>query len=181
MHYSIDSDDRIDFFDRPFTTFATDNGVTEDEVVDYMGRPIYSFLAGAETKSIYRVVIEKARSGRTLTFPFRCDAPSLRRYLVMTVEPAAHSGVAFLTRLLKVENRLPVRLLETAALRSHELVRMCSWCKRIVVDDDYTEVDDAVSRLKLFNQDPVPGITHGICNPCRRDVLSREPSQKKPH
>jgi len=172
VHYTIDHDDRINFFDQPFQEFGSENGVPPDQVAGYMEKPVYSFLAGSQTKEIYRVLIAKVRAGRKLTFPFRCDAPSLRRYLVMTMEPSGPSGVAFITRLVRVEDRQTVSLLDSSVVRSDELVRMCAWCKRIVVEDTYTEVEEAVQRLKLFNRPALPTVTHGICDTCYRKVTA---------
>ncbi len=172
IHYSVDADDRINFFDQPFREFGAENTVPDEEVASYMGKPISAFFAGSETRQIYKLLLAKVRSGRKLAFPFRCDAPSLRRFLVMTMEPSGAGGVAFITRLLRVEDRQPVALLAANVLRNDEMVRMCSWCKRIVVDDAYAEVEDAVIRLKLFSAMPMPRITHGICDTCYRHVTA---------
>ena len=54
-----------------------------------------------------------------------------------------------------------------------KLLRMCSWCKKIEMDQTrWSEVEDAVDELRLFERDKVPGITHGVCPSCSDQLMA---------
>ena len=78
-----------------------------------------------------------------------------------------------------VEDREPVALI--GPYYGHgEAGRSCSWCRRFDVDG-YVEIEEAVARLGLLEQDQRP-ITHTICEDCaeafRRSM--REASRSRP-
>jgi hypothetical protein len=44
---------------------------------------------------------------------------------------------------------------------------MCGWCKRTQLPTGrWVEIEEAVEELGLFEDSPLPGVTHGICLPC---------------
>lgn len=49
------------------------------------------------------------------------------------------------------------------------MVRMCSWCKRVLLDD-WVEIDEAVRRLGLFELEQPPRVTHTICRECLGEI-----------
>jgi len=44
---------------------------------------------------------------------------------------------------------------------------ICSWCKKILVKDDWSEIEEAACKLGLLEADVLPQLSHGICPPCR--------------
>lgn len=52
---------------------------------------------------------------------------------------------------------------------SNELLQMCSWCKRVALPD-WVEAEEAVSRLKVFETELLPRITHAICPACLENL-----------
>jgi len=82
------------------------------------------------------------------------------------------NAVEFRSNLNKTEPRETVDLLKRDIDRSKEIVRMCSMCKKIAVSDDYwTEVEDAIRTLELFEEYPLPRLSHGTCPACYEQVL----------
>lgn len=74
-----------------------------------MGRPIWDFVAGLETRSYLNALIFAARRDqRRLSVRYRCDGPSERRLYQMLVEPVQFGGVA-LTHLPLEITAHPVR------------------------------------------------------------------------
>ena len=100
--------------------------------------------------------------------PLRCDSPSLRRFLRLTISRLSEQEIQFLSHTLRTEPRESVPLLDPSTNRSDELLRMCSWCKRILLPNDrWVEVEEAVTDLELFCLDALPKLTHGLCPACR--------------
>ena len=111
-------------------------------------------------QDFYERVIHRVRSGRFLTFTFRCDAPALRRLLEMKVEPLGTGRVAFQTRTISVIDRPPVVLLQSSVNghQSSETVQMCAWCQRVRMTH-WTELED----VQISSTMPVPRVEYGMC------------------
>jgi hypothetical protein len=48
---------------------------------------------------------------------------------------------------------------------------MCGWCKRVDVSARWLEVEAAVEALRLFDEETLPRISHGICPECESHLL----------
>lgn len=171
MAYRVNDHDQIVSVNPEWDEFATSNGghqVTADRVLN---RPLWDFITDPTTQDLYRQILHQIRSGRTVRFSFRCDAPECRRLLEMTVERAADGTTEFRTRTLSEEKRPTPLLLKSEAKRSADLLRVCGWCKRVHADGAWVEVEEAVDRLHLFHQSRLPAMTHGICEPCLKRMM----------
>ncbi len=171
--YRVDSRDRLAALNDEWDRFAAANGSDGLRSLSVLARPLWDFVADAATRHLYKIVLEKARAGKRLSFPFRCDAPDLRRFLEMDARGAGEGSVEFRVRTVKVEPREPVALLEPPAGRAGPALRMCGWCKKVVAGEDYVEVEEAIARLGLFERATLPPITHGICPACEAAMYER--------
>ena len=106
----------------------------------------------------------------SVDLPFRCDGPGVRRE--MDIEIAAQSAgrfVRFSARLRHQEQRdRPQPLLSPDVPRSAEILTMCGWCDRFLVEGEWVEVEEAAARLQLFRRAKLPAIGHGLCPDCTR-------------
>ncbi len=179
--YVIDKNDNFVFASENWRNFARENeGQAISQPEDILGQSLFKFIAGPETKQIYHVLLEKVRkTGKTITFPFRCDAPHLRRFLEMTIFPMEDGNVQFISELIKVEKREPVALLIPHQERSKEFIRMCSMCKKVALTEkEWVEVEEAIQTLKLFEKELLPQITHGLCPQCFNQILKAMEQEK---
>jgi hypothetical protein len=170
--YEIDAELRIKAVDSAWAQFASANGAPELSVPPGpVGHPILSYISDSTTVQLYERLFERVRrTQRPLVFPFRCDGPAVRRFLEMEIGPGAESGLRLQTRVLRLEPRAPNVLLEADLPTSGELLPMCSWCKAVRTGSGWCEVEQAVVELRLFERELLPGITHGICPRCRRNL-----------
>lgn len=166
--YELDAADRIRAVDAAWIRFGRENGPGDLDRDRVVGRSIFEFIAGGEVRHLYALLFRAARTRRApICLPFRCDAPDRRRFMELRIEPAADDGLVLAGRLLGEEGREPIPLLLPDAPRSGELVAVCSWCKRVrTAPGVWEEVEDAVGTLGLFEEATLPGLTHGICEPC---------------
>jgi hypothetical protein len=166
--YRTDRDGRLVFVDRGWCEFAMENGAPEFAIPERLyGRPLLSFISDSTTLHVYSLLMQRvATRGESVTVPFRCDAPELRRWLELRMAPHP-DGIEFATRRLQEEpRRAPLRF-DRPGTRADLLVRMCSWCKDVELEPArWGPVEDAVRAFELFRDDDVPGITHGICPTC---------------
>lgn len=181
--YVIDANDVITNVNDSWESFADENG-SEGLGKRVVGSWLWQHLAGVEVKHLFRVLLERVRTtGKVVRVPFRCDAPDLRRHMILEVTPLPDDVVRFSSWADEEESRETVHLLEADREWSPDgFLRMCAWCKRIdagpqVAADLMTEagkweeVEDALTELQLFHADPLPRISHGVCSDCKELVL----------
>jgi hypothetical protein len=90
----------------------------------------------------------------------------------LDVRPAAGGQLVLTGRIVLEEPRQPVDLLGGGAPRtSDQIVTLCSWCKAACLPDGgWDEVEQLVASRKLFEEDRLPQISHGICPDCEAAV-----------
>jgi hypothetical protein len=170
--FRIDRRDDIVFVNDAWTRFALDNEAPELVADFVLGRSLWDFVADATTRQLYAAVLRRVRSGSSVRFPLRCDSPSVRRYLEMSVGPREGATVQFETRLVAAETRPHQVLWKRATPSSTDLLLVCGWCKRVNVSSEWLEVEDALVHLNAFDHPQTPPVTHGICPRCVDAVLS---------
>ena len=169
--YRIDARDEICYVNPGYDEFAKANDALHLMSHFVLHRPLWAFISDPTTALLFRDIVQRVRGGRTVRFPFRCDAPHRRRMLEMQVSNVGNGEIEFHVRRLHEEDRPIPALLDPQTGRSSEHVRACSWCKKILVGAVWHEVEEAVARLRLFERVPLPQVTHGICKPCEERVL----------
>lgn len=173
--YQVDTEHRIVYVNDEWDTFANENdapNLTRDAV---LGKVLWGYVFDKETRHLYRVAIEKVLSEKSsVSFPFRCDAPHIRRHMQMAVSPVDEDRCQFASTIVREEPREPVKLLEADVARSEELLRMCSWCKKLDADEaGWLEVERGIEKLDLFRTSTLPAITHTICPSCFKEATAQ--------
>lgn len=172
--YSIDAADHVDFVSPEWEDFAARNDAGHLTARAVTGRPLFDFIMDPTTAQIYQAAIQRVRGhGNSVTLPFRCDGPHCRRYMELHISLRQGDGVTFESRLLREEPRPVVALLDPSVAHGGDLLRMCSWCKQVAVEDAWVEVEEAVIRLGLFDGQRVPELSHGICPRCRGSLMEQ--------
>jgi len=161
VSYRIDQDDSIAALGDDWVSFAIANDATH--LADVTGRSLWDFVSDSTTRQVYRQLLARVRQGRTIRFSYRCDAPSLKRFMQMTMSPAPAGGVTFESATVRTEPCGTTSALPEAG--PDHLLRMCGWCKRVAVDGQWEEVECAVERSGVFAGRP-PAITHTMCPSC---------------
>ena len=162
--YEIDRDDRLRLVAGAWSATTLENGTPHLEH-GVVGRSLWDFVAGHSTRNIYALLVERARAGRTFSFPFRCDSPTVRRYMRMRMLQAADEGVRFEAELLtaRMWPGSPGPFLADAL---PDPLRVCSWCKRARLGQQWEEPEVMVERVGMFIGVAEPMISHGICPDC---------------
>jgi hypothetical protein len=176
--YEIDAADRITMVSDPWLQFARENdapGLTREAVV---GRPLWSFIAGAETHALYREILRRVREQDVqLILPFRCDSPGFQRWMRLVITPRVGGAVRFDGAMVRRLERLHLGILDPHAPRRPEELPMCSCCKRVHVGSQWLEPEDAVTRLHTLGAEPYPRLKQVICLSCQSVAQSLPASQ----
>jgi hypothetical protein len=175
VRYVIDADDKISFVDAGWCRFAEANDGAELTPSVILGQSLWDHITDLTTSKLYQQIVARVRQGKSSRFVLRCDGPECRRLLEMTIISGPNGSVEFETRLLSLETREPVALLSREMPRSTDMLRSCAWCNRIDAgsgSNDWVEVEEATNRLRLFEREVMPQLTHGICESCHAKMLS---------
>ncbi len=167
--YQLNDRDEIVFVNEPWDAFARANGSDGLVAPHVLGHVLWGFITDATTRQLYLDMLKRVRSGSQVRFQFRCDTPSRRRLLEMDVSQVA-GATEFRTRVIWEEEREYQALLAPDRPASDEFLHMCAWCKKVDIGDEWVEVEDAVSALRLFERPLLPQLTHGICQACYQEM-----------
>ena len=173
LTYRLDAGLTITSLDDAWSRFATENGAPQLAAPAPIGKPILSCISDPTTRRIYQDVFAATRRRGQMSFPIRCDSPSLRRFLRLSINATEDGGFLIRSAVLKVEARQPLSLLEASDRQSDEFLTCCSWCKRFDVRGRWEEVEVAIEQLRLFDQARLPWISHGMCAACR-DAMEQQ-------
>lgn len=168
LYYHIDQDDIISYVDPAWDSFAESNLAKSLSASVVINQNIFDYVSEWECRHVYQNLFKHVREcGKSVDFPFRCDAPDKRRYMIMRINLLSDNGIELVSCLIKEEKRSLVPLLDSRVSRTKNLVKMCSWCKKVEIDDDnWVEPEEAIRILHLFDTPLMPQLTHGMCQAC---------------
>lgn len=130
--YEIDSNDCIVFVGDSWDIFANENGGTNTLAKDVIGRKVWDFVAGDVTRMWLSSLFQLSRlRGETIERLYRCDSPSLKRFMRMRVF-SKKGGLLFIAHeILATEQRpKPIHIKYCPDTMCHVKQR-CSFCGRI--------------------------------------------------
>ncbi len=136
---------------------------------------LWESISDIETCHVYELLMEKVcQTHEHIYLPFRCDSASCRRYMQMEISCVSPELIQFKSWMLKEEKREPVTLLNSEAKRLDTFLTICSWCKKVQMEDKHwEEVEEAVKKLGLFSDMYLPKLTHGVCPVCKESILEQ--------
>ncbi len=165
VRYTIDADDRIVDVGGGWSEFAGAND-GHSLLSGIVGTSLWDHISGVSVRHIYRGLLSRARLGRRIRIPCRCDGPDVKRDIELTLDGLPGGHVRFSGQVLAERKR------HTVMLPPSSLLRACSWCARVWIEEAWLELEDAVERLDAlgWKGGASPGFTHGICEDCQRAI-----------
>jgi hypothetical protein len=171
--YRIDATDRIVTVSDGWVSFAEANGGEGILPPRILGTSLWASIADSATRQVYRAMLGRVRKGGgAVRFQFRCDSPDLRRLLQMKVTATAGDEVDFETRVVESQPRSEVRAMHPDAARSEALLTICGWCMRVPVNEEWLEIEQAITALGLFEEAATPQLSHGMCPACYDTMMA---------
>ncbi len=164
--FSIDRHDAIVDVNGSWSTFALANDAPELVRDHVLQRSLWDFIVDTTTRQLYGGLLLRVRRGTPVRFPFRCDSPTARRHLEMRLTPGPDDTVQLESVVLASELRGRQPLWDCHVARRGDVLRACSWCKRVDSAGEWLEVEEAIDRLHIFERQDMPSLAHGICADC---------------
>jgi hypothetical protein len=165
--YRIDASNRIVYLNGAWDEFARENEAPELADDQILGKPLQQFVAGWETRHLYELVYASVRRHRReISLPFNCDSPTWRRAFRMRVLPLPADGLEFAVKVVQIAPLSPQPLLERHIERAPAILVICSWCKKLRLENDrWAAIEEVAAGGDLFTAAP-PRLSHGVCPDC---------------
>jgi hypothetical protein len=166
--YAVNANDAITSVSPLWLAFARENGASQLTCEAVMGRSLWDFIDGVETTRLYKAIVQRVRTSiLRVMVPFRCDSPTLRRYMRLEITRQPEGSVQFDGVLERVEPTTRLNLLDPAFPRSRATLTLCSCCKRALVEPyGWLEIEDVAVRLHLLEEKNAPQLRSAVCPEC---------------
>ena len=165
--YRLNEKDVIESVDDRWLAFARENGACRLNRASVVGRPIWDFIADDPTRALYGEIHQYVRcTGKSTVVPFRCDSPTLKRYMELTISKF-DGQLQYESKLTRVAAHRRMSMYDPTKERSSESLTMCSMCKRSLIEPaGWQEMEDISLRLRLHDQETVPDLNYTVCPHC---------------
>jgi len=166
--YRVDAADRIVWADARWLAFAAENGAADLRVESVIGKPLWGFVRGNETRKLNTEVHARVRRTRkTVVLPFRCDSPTLKRHMRLTITLGEDGELHYESVILRVELQCYLGVIDPQQPRANSMLTTCSCCKRALLESvGWLEAEDVSARLGLFESRKFPQLCYTICPDC---------------
>lgn len=170
--YQVDASDRLTWVDPWWLAFAQENGAPELTEERVLGRCLWDFLGDDTTRAFYEEVHNHVRAkSKAVVLPFRCDSPTLKRHMRLSITPGDAGSLHYKSTLVGVEPCGPLTMLNAAVVPTADFVTMCSCCKRCLIEaHGWLEVEDVICLFAALNRQPTPGLRYTICSACAESL-----------
>ena len=165
--YRIDAADRITFVSPGWLGFAEANEAPELTADFVVGRPIWDFITGSDTRIFYQAIFHNLRFRRAeITIPFRCDSPTVVRQMTLILRLLEMDAIECRGILLHTQIRTPITILFRWQVRSNDSLPICSLCRRLAFQNEWMEVHEAMAHGRFTNISPPPRLEETVCPMC---------------
>jgi len=166
--YKIDDHDRIQFVNSAWLRFAQENDAPELTESAIIGEQIWRFISGAETTTLYKSIFLRIRTEHVkFKIPFRCDSPTIIRFMELTLSSLPDNGIELSGNLLQNKKRKYNALFDATVSHSRKKLEICSLCRRVRKDKgEWLEPNEAMVKFKLFNNTHPPRLIESVCSLC---------------
>lgn len=130
--YHLDDSDVIAFVNQDWLDFATANGKPDLTETDVVGKSLWEFIHGPETRTFYENLFRTVRvHNQERRVFFRCDAPHIKRRMVLLVCPLPNHSLQLEGHVLGEEPITLESYQELWLSVAQQIIQQCSLCLRV--------------------------------------------------
>ena len=161
--YKLDKQNRITEVSSGWDDFALQNKGEDATSSRVVGTTLREFIVGDATRMWMKALVDSVRASNKEVIKFyRCDSPSEKRFMRMTLLPDEDGSVYVSNKLIRVE-----KMKRSADFRfeANATLERCSLCNRVLINDAWIEADEIPDVLNLRDGLHIE-VTYSICNKC---------------
>ena len=172
LSYVLDADNRICRTKGPWDGFVLANLGPGGEGMEALaenviGLSLNDFVQDEPTRMLLSALADSVRLLRwERHLDYRCDSPTMKRFMQMKLEPGPLDTVILTHKLLRTEPIQPAFYVLTASSGETARGRRCSLCNKVRIGDAWVEPDH-----NLAQRVPQPyAIKHTLCPICQHAI-----------
>ncbi len=170
--YRIDRLDRIIDVSSTWYQFADANDGTPT-VARMLGQSIWNGISERHTRSVYQLLFDAVRaSEQPVSFPYRCDSPTLERHMRLSVSAEEDGQLHFHSEVLAMKPLPELFRVVGSFPYSIQRVNICSQCRKIRIGDQWVEVADAFLSGNLTSRHNFFLAVYRLCHGCKHRMES---------
>ena len=170
--YRVDATDRIVAVNDEWRAFAEANDSAG--LADPLGESLWQHIGDQGSRDLYTLLLTSIRvSGRSVTYPYRCDSPTLRRLMEMSVFPVDDGALDFSSRVVSTEPLPHAVMFGQSLPYSIGRVDVCGNCRKVRDRDRWSDVIDLFRRGRITARRNTFTAMYRICPDCH-DSLRRQ-------
>lgn len=175
--YWVDQHDIIRKVDDYWDNTLEDSTAKRVKSAEIIGKSLFNFICDDITRMFTRTMLESARLlMQPLCRPYRCDSPTEKRYMQMTVVLESDGLVKVAHELIKTEPIFKPVSFKTAGssptvFQTGSHIR-CSICNRVRLagSDSWQEVD---SLVEISSFEGSMQVVYGVCSDCTASLKDK--------
>lgn len=177
LFYRLDRTDRIVEVGGEWYRFAEENDGGDVIAERIIGTPLFKHVSGEASRNYIWTAVDMVRKLVTpRRLSYRCDSPSLKRFMEMVIKPDASGGVVLEHYTVRVEPLRPKARFVAGSEAAPALLIRCSMCNRTRHQGRWLEPDAAAAE-NLLPADKIHQVAYGVCKQCRQRA-GRAPNHK---
>ena len=180
VEYEVDRNGILSWMGGGWTRFARENEGESLEPERLVGKRLLDFVQDSSTRHIIRMLEDRVRkTGQSIEYEYRCDSPRLKRFMKMEIRPVEEERLRYTSWTLR-EEPVPFAFSRSAGPggvsrdpegsdasdASHQILIVCSYCKRVELEGHWVEPDEALQMVPFRNATRFPDFSHGMCPDC---------------
>ncbi|MFD1379787.1 hypothetical protein [Fodinicurvata halophila] len=163
--------------------FLEKTGFAASPTKNVIGHNLFDFITGAEVRSSYQRLHESVwhGQGQKLSFQYRCDGPSVKREMRMSMSHLSLDGIGgavlYQSQLLSEVARPPLNLLDPDLIlgvmaneRNFPIVALCSYCQKVAwpLSEHREDAREWITPEDYYARGGHSDVrvSHGICPSC---------------
>lgn len=171
--YEIDKYDVIRAIEGSWQQFLDENDTPRLGADTVVGVSLWDFISSTDVQSLYRKALKHVRSsGRSLSFPFRCDSPGTIRQMRMEIVPGDEGSVRFTTTPVEIRPRDKDTWYNYVAFGRSCRFFSCSVCNKVKHQDVWLPLEDALAQACILDDDKPFSLYGALCPGCLQSIDS---------
>ena len=167
--YRVDATDRIVEVNDAWHAFAAANDGAG--LVDPIGESLWRHIGDQGSRDLYSLLLTAVRvSGRSVTYPYRCDSPTLRRQMEMSLSPGDDGALLFSSRVVSTEPLPHAVMFGQSLPYSIGRVDVCGNCRQVRDKEGWTDIINLFNRGRITANRNSFTPMYRICPDCRTSL-----------
>jgi hypothetical protein len=174
LAYQIDAQDIVVAVNEAWSASAHAHGRQDLAPHRVLGQSLWQCIRAPAVRAWYAPLLDRLRAVQgAAVIPFWYEGPDGKNCLQLSLTAGADHAVAFVARTVRMAGWGPGALYTLEGRRAPEWLTICSWCTRIRrAEGLWVAVDQAVGQPAMWQEEPWPQLTHGVCPTCAASVLA---------